>query len=599
MFDPYHKWLGISPKDQPPNHYRLLGIDLFESDSDVIDASANRHMAFVQGCATGPHLALSQKLLNELAAARLCLLDSKKKAAYDAKLKASVGARTDRPEWGPTPFSFSADLSSEKPVVRRMTVGKRRWLVLGAVMVLTLAVGMVLAIQSIGTTPQATTATGGNKTAQQTAAHSESVLAPSVDSSEKSIGKAETKLHPEKPKAPQSTQAPQTFWEPTIAQDKKPDSAKGNADERPQAGFPWVTTPTGKEFGKEWAHLIFTRANVQHDFLRIPPKSAISTKAAYTGPIEVVVVARTAKNNIRLYAFNGACVIFNWEVRRNELRVTRPDGGLKTGEGGSLATAKVQPLDANTWYTLRWLITGQGMEVYVDGKPVFSEKRAYNLSAELPVAVKAHESVVDVKSFDVKPLATKNEHPVVVNPENYFPLAIEAVATISSSTCYRNKDRSITWGDRSFFGVPFRLLDPEGGKRKNLIALSGRAPWEKQMPSTVELPCNATAKTIHLLGGVATVAFPWNRQRSTTMIVRLKYEGGETEDHELVNGVHITDWAIGPDVPGSKRVPLEGGVQMRYLSIVPKHKDRRIMTIEFRKGNDQCGPWVLAVTIEK
>ena len=29
-FDPYHKWLGISPKDQPPHHYRLLGIDLFE-----------------------------------------------------------------------------------------------------------------------------------------------------------------------------------------------------------------------------------------------------------------------------------------------------------------------------------------------------------------------------------------------------------------------------------------------------------------------------------------------------------------------------------------------------------------------------------------
>ncbi len=24
-FDPYHRWLGISPKDQPPNRYRLLG----------------------------------------------------------------------------------------------------------------------------------------------------------------------------------------------------------------------------------------------------------------------------------------------------------------------------------------------------------------------------------------------------------------------------------------------------------------------------------------------------------------------------------------------------------------------------------------------
>ena len=35
-FDPYHKWLGIPPQDQPPHYYRLLGIELFESDPDVI-----------------------------------------------------------------------------------------------------------------------------------------------------------------------------------------------------------------------------------------------------------------------------------------------------------------------------------------------------------------------------------------------------------------------------------------------------------------------------------------------------------------------------------------------------------------------------------
>ena len=87
MFDPYHKWLGISRKDQPANHYRLLAIDLYESDPDVIDAAANRQMAYVQQRATGKHMALSQKLLNELTAARLCLLDAQKHAAYNAELK--------------------------------------------------------------------------------------------------------------------------------------------------------------------------------------------------------------------------------------------------------------------------------------------------------------------------------------------------------------------------------------------------------------------------------------------------------------------------------------------------------------------------------
>jgi hypothetical protein len=87
MFDPYHKWLGISPKDQPPNHYRLLGVDLFESDADVIDAAANRQMAYLHGCATGGQVALSQQLLNEVATARLCLLDPDKKTRYDALLE--------------------------------------------------------------------------------------------------------------------------------------------------------------------------------------------------------------------------------------------------------------------------------------------------------------------------------------------------------------------------------------------------------------------------------------------------------------------------------------------------------------------------------
>ena len=31
-FDAYHRWLGIPSKDQPPNHYRLLTLEPFESD---------------------------------------------------------------------------------------------------------------------------------------------------------------------------------------------------------------------------------------------------------------------------------------------------------------------------------------------------------------------------------------------------------------------------------------------------------------------------------------------------------------------------------------------------------------------------------------
>jgi len=86
-FDPYYKWLGIPPEEQPPNHYRLLGVRLFESDREVIDSVANRHIAYLQDITAGPHLKQAQKLLTELAAARRTLLNEGRKTKYDAALQ--------------------------------------------------------------------------------------------------------------------------------------------------------------------------------------------------------------------------------------------------------------------------------------------------------------------------------------------------------------------------------------------------------------------------------------------------------------------------------------------------------------------------------
>ena len=85
-FDPYYKWLGIPPRDQPANYYRLLSIELFESDSEVIDAAARRLAVYVKSCAVGPHQAEAKKLLSEIVAARSTLLDPKRRAAYDQQL---------------------------------------------------------------------------------------------------------------------------------------------------------------------------------------------------------------------------------------------------------------------------------------------------------------------------------------------------------------------------------------------------------------------------------------------------------------------------------------------------------------------------------
>jgi hypothetical protein len=86
-FDAYHKWLAIPPSEQPPNHYRLLGLSLFESDPEVIAIAADRQMSHVQTYKNGPRAELSQTLLNEIATAKLCLLKPQRKEAYDCQLR--------------------------------------------------------------------------------------------------------------------------------------------------------------------------------------------------------------------------------------------------------------------------------------------------------------------------------------------------------------------------------------------------------------------------------------------------------------------------------------------------------------------------------
>ena len=90
-FDPYYTWLGIPVAEQPPNYYRLLGIAPLEANASVIEHAADRVMIHLRTFAAGAHRSESQRLLNEVASARVCLLDPARKARYDADLQARLG----------------------------------------------------------------------------------------------------------------------------------------------------------------------------------------------------------------------------------------------------------------------------------------------------------------------------------------------------------------------------------------------------------------------------------------------------------------------------------------------------------------------------
>ncbi len=115
-FDPYHVWLGIPPEEQPPNHYRLLGVRTFEPNPDVIDNLADQRMTHLRTLQTGKNAALSQKLLNEVSAARICLLNPKTKQQYDQQLRASMPA--------PSPAAKPPSLPASLPVATPLAPGQ-------------------------------------------------------------------------------------------------------------------------------------------------------------------------------------------------------------------------------------------------------------------------------------------------------------------------------------------------------------------------------------------------------------------------------------------------------------------------------------------
>ena len=87
-FDPYRDLLDIKSPERPPDHYALLGVAKFESDRVKVDEAAGERMALLQELANSEHMDASQRLLNEVSAARRCLLNATTKMSYDEELRA-------------------------------------------------------------------------------------------------------------------------------------------------------------------------------------------------------------------------------------------------------------------------------------------------------------------------------------------------------------------------------------------------------------------------------------------------------------------------------------------------------------------------------
>ena len=187
----------------------------------------------------------------------------------------------------------------------------------------------------------------------------------------------------------------------------------------------------------------------------------------------------------------------------------------------------------------------------------------------------------------------------------FVPLNLEKVATaVSTKGMFYDQHAAVErlvfadWGPKLFKGVPFSCVDPQGQAVPNVVMLNGPSGYlPPKMPKSVSLTLGSPIRALHLLGGVGGWSFPASGKGSTSMIVRLVYADGTTEDHPLVNGVHMADYIRRVDVPESEFAFDLDGRQIRYLRIQPKRSEP-VATVELVKGPDSTAPIVVAVTAE-
>lgn len=187
----------------------------------------------------------------------------------------------------------------------------------------------------------------------------------------------------------------------------------------------------------------------------------------------------------------------------------------------------------------------------------------------------------------------------------YVPLPIGQIATsITTRGMFFSSEDTLErlvfsdWGPKMFKDIPFILVDPQNGTAKNAIMLHGpHGAFPPKMPKSVMLPCETGATKIHLLSGVAGWGATEPSEGVVSMIVRLHYIDGKTEDHPLIDGQHFADYIQVFNVPKSELAFDLGGRQIRYLSVEPKRTDV-IKFIEFVKPDNHTAPVVMAVTVQ-
>jgi putative heme-binding domain-containing protein len=269
---------------------------------------------------------------------------------------------------------------------------------------------------------------------------------------------------------------------------------------------------------------------------------------------------------------------------------------------GNFKAYRVLTVDERTIIGMVGAQTGTSVEV------IDSEAKRHALAKEEIATLTETDKSLMPDGFEkvMKPEELTDLLEFLTQKGRFMPIPLDKAATIVSTRGMFFDESDTTgrlvfrdWSPKMVGEVPFVVVDPQGDKVKNVVMLNGpQGNIPPKMPKSVSLPYNGKAKAIHILGGIGGWAAPYSQEKTVSMIVRLTYDDGKTEDHELKNGVHIADYIRKVDVPESKFAFALRNQQVRYLAIEPKRPDAVLKKIELVKGPDRTAPIVMAITVE-
>ncbi|WP_395739647.1 PVC-type heme-binding CxxCH protein [Prosthecobacter sp.] len=167
------------------------------------------------------------------------------------------------------------------------------------------------------------------------------------------------------------------------------------------------------------------------------------------------------------------------------------------------------------------------------------------------------------------------------------------------------KDQTVTlhkFGNVTVEGVPFFVMDPEKSQTgASLIALKGggKGTVAENFPAKVEIATNATAASLHFLGGVAGWGWPFGGDKALgqpAMTVHVEFADGDKESILLKNGEHFADYI------GKAEVPLSDDAgdftrrgQLRYFALNLKKKGA-LKKITLETSGSIVTPCTVAIT---